>query len=161
MSKDRLQPAPGLGVYNDSQEHPACTTTLKTHMKPRAAFSALGAFAVVVSACGAAPQATSAPTTGATAESSSPTVAAPKATGQDSSTTVVNGPAPTTVAGSATAPPAATSDPTTTAMAPPVPTRPRPDGEDAPDFTLALGQGGSLTLSAEQKPVYMVFWAEW
>lgn len=37
----------------------------------------------------------------------------------------------------------------------------RPDGRPAPDFTLALGQGGDFTLSSEQKPVYMVFWAEW
>ncbi|MEX0826674.1 MAG: hypothetical protein WD184_08015 [Acidimicrobiia bacterium] len=36
-----------------------------------------------------------------------------------------------------------------------------PDGEAAPDFTLALGEGGEFTLSDEQKPVYMVFWAEW
>lgn len=35
------------------------------------------------------------------------------------------------------------------------------DGPPAPDFTLALGTGGEFTLSAEQKPVYMVFWAEW
>jgi len=39
--------------------------------------------------------------------------------------------------------------------------RVRPDGPDAPEFTLALGEGGSFTLSQEQKPVYMVFWAEW
>lgn len=31
----------------------------------------------------------------------------------------------------------------------------------APDFTLALGEGGSYTLSADTKPVYLVFWAEW
>jgi hypothetical protein len=41
------------------------------------------------------------------------------------------------------------------------PERLRPEGPDAPDFTLALGQGGEFTLSEEQKPVYMVFWAEW
>lgn len=35
------------------------------------------------------------------------------------------------------------------------------DGPPAPDFTLALGNGGEFTLSAEQKPVYLVFWAEW
>jgi hypothetical protein len=35
------------------------------------------------------------------------------------------------------------------------------DGPEAPDFTLALGSGETFTLSAEQKPVYMVFWAEW
>jgi hypothetical protein len=31
----------------------------------------------------------------------------------------------------------------------------------APDFTLALGDGGSFTLSEGEKPVYLVFWAEW
>ncbi len=36
-----------------------------------------------------------------------------------------------------------------------------PDGPAAPDFTMALADGSSFTLSAEQKPVYMVFWAEW
>ena len=40
-------------------------------------------------------------------------------------------------------------------------TRVRPDGRDAPDFVLALGQGGEFSLSDEEKPVYMVFWAEW
>jgi hypothetical protein len=35
------------------------------------------------------------------------------------------------------------------------------DGPPAPDFRLALGDGGEFTLSAEQKPVYLVFWAEW
>ena len=36
------------------------------------------------------------------------------------------------------------------------------DGPPAPDFTLVLGEGeGEFTLSAEQKPVYLVFWAEW
>jgi len=31
----------------------------------------------------------------------------------------------------------------------------------APDFTLKLGEGGSYTLSAGERPVYLVFWAEW
>jgi hypothetical protein len=31
----------------------------------------------------------------------------------------------------------------------------------APDFTLELGDGGSYTLSEGEKPVYLVFWAEW
>ena len=34
-------------------------------------------------------------------------------------------------------------------------------GEVAPDFTLALGEGGTFTLSEENKPVLLVFWAEW
>ncbi len=40
-------------------------------------------------------------------------------------------------------------------------TRVRPDGPDAPDFVLALGQGGEFSLADEARPVYMVFWAEW
>lgn len=31
----------------------------------------------------------------------------------------------------------------------------------APDFTLELGDGGEYTLSEAEKPVYLVFWAEW
>ena len=31
----------------------------------------------------------------------------------------------------------------------------------APDFTLELGDGDSFTLSEGEKPVYLVFWAEW
>lgn len=31
----------------------------------------------------------------------------------------------------------------------------------APDFTLELSDGGSYTLSEAEKPVYLVFWAEW
>jgi hypothetical protein len=40
---------------------------------------------------------------------------------------------------------------------------PPPEGPPAPDFTLALGEGGSdtFTLSQESKPVFMIFWAEW
>jgi cytochrome oxidase Cu insertion factor (SCO1/SenC/PrrC family) len=35
------------------------------------------------------------------------------------------------------------------------------DGPAAADFTLALGDGSTFTLSEEQKPVYLIFWAEW
>ena len=31
----------------------------------------------------------------------------------------------------------------------------------APDFTLELNDGGAYTLSDGEKPVYLVFWAEW
>ncbi len=31
----------------------------------------------------------------------------------------------------------------------------------APDFTLALGTGDTFTLSEENRPVYLLFWAEW
>ena len=41
--------------------------------------------------------------------------------------------------------------PTTTASGRPV----------APDFTLDLGTGGTYTLYEGEKPVYLVFWAEW
>lgn len=33
--------------------------------------------------------------------------------------------------------------------------------DPAPDFTLQLGEGGSYSLSEGEKPVYLVFWAEW
>lgn len=33
--------------------------------------------------------------------------------------------------------------------------------ETAPDFTLTLADGGVFRLSDEQRPVYMIFWAEW
>ena len=41
------------------------------------------------------------------------------------------------------------------------PARTKPEGRDAPEFALALGQGGVFTLAGEEKPVFMVFWAEW
>lgn len=47
---------------------------------------------------------------------------------------------------------------TTTAPAGPTTTSDRPL---APDFTLELGEGGTYTLSEGEKPVYLVFWAEW
>ncbi len=47
---------------------------------------------------------------------------------------------------------------TTTAPAVPATTSDRPL---APDFTLELGEGGTYTLSEGEKPVYLVFWAEW
>jgi len=43
----------------------------------------------------------------------------------------------------------------------PTETAPPTEGPPAPDFSLALGDGSEFTLSEEQKPVYMVFWAEW
>lgn len=40
-------------------------------------------------------------------------------------------------------------------------TRVPPAGDPAPDFTLALGEGGEFTLSEAATPVHLVFWAEW
>lgn len=54
-----------------------------------------------------------------------------------------------------------TEAPAATPAPGPAATDARPQGPAAPDFELALGTGGSFSLSAEQKPVYMVFWAEW
>lgn len=34
-------------------------------------------------------------------------------------------------------------------------------GPSAPDFDLALADGTTFSLAAADKPVYMVFWAEW
>jgi len=45
----------------------------------------------------------------------------------------------------------ASEGPSTTASGRPV----------APDFTLELNDGGAYTLSEGEKPVYLVFWAEW
>ncbi len=100
---------------------------------------AVAFFGLVLAACG-----------GATVQSTfdtvptSPTTAAP-------STTEAADPGDSTT--STTDPP----ETTTTTSAPVV-----VDGPPAPDFTLVLGDGeGEFVLSAEQKPVYMVFWAEW
>ena len=41
------------------------------------------------------------------------------------------------------------------------PAGPSFDGPPAPDFELALADGSTFRLSDEQKPVYLVFWAEW
>lgn len=35
------------------------------------------------------------------------------------------------------------------------------DGPPAPDFELALSDGSVFKLSDEQKPIYVIFWAEW
>ncbi|GMQ86597.1 MAG: hypothetical protein BMS9Abin07_2182 [Acidimicrobiia bacterium] len=98
---------------------------------------AIAAFAVVAAGCG----------TGQSSEPLSTTVAPPSSIA-----------APSTEAAPA-ADASGTTTPTTEAQ---VATEPViVDGPPAPDFTLALDGGGSFTLSAEEKPVYMVFWAEW
>ncbi len=63
-------------------------------------------------------------------------------------------------------PPAGSEAPGTTRMpdseptdAPP--TTPSFDGPPAEDFALALADGGTFQPSAEEKPIYLIFWAEW
>jgi hypothetical protein len=132
-------------------------STLTEPMKPGVAIAALTVF---LAACGSdtAPRATS-PT------SSTATVPSNMSTTTASVTSTPAVPATATTAaqepGTATTAAATTSDAPTPTPAPTTTTRVRPDGEDAPDFTLALGQGGTFALSEEQKPVYMVFWAGW
>ena len=68
--------------------------------------------------------------------------------------------APGTTATTATEAPA--NDATTSTAAPAESTQPLPvEAPPAPDFTLALDDGSEFVLSDEQKPVYVVFWAEW
>ncbi len=96
---------------------------------------ALVAFGILVAACGGGTA------TQESFETSLPTTAAVAATDEE---------APVTTAG---------IDPTTTTAVP------APavvvDGPPAPDFALALDDGRGFILSEEQRPVYMVFWAEW
>ena len=72
-------------------------------------------------------------------------------------------PAPSPTTATTEAPVAADpGDPTTTTAVPPVASEPIVvEGPPAPDFALALHDGLGFVLSEEQKPVYMVFWAEW
>jgi hypothetical protein len=93
---------------------------------------ALVAFGILAAACGGGT------VTQDSFETSLPTTATVAATDEE---------APVTTAG---------IDPTTTA-APAVVV----DGPPAPDFALALDDGRGFILSEEQRPVYMVFWAEW
>ena len=78
----------------------------------------------------------------------------------DSAVTTAGATAPTEAPATSDAP-AATGVVPGDATAPTTTDRVRPEGRDAPDFALALGQGGEFSLSSEAKPVYMVFWAEW
>lgn len=76
----------------------------------------------------------------------------------DGATTTVPATTAATVPGTTDTPPVtAETDPAATTTT----TRVPPDGEPAPDFTIALGEGGEFTLSEAGAPVYLVFWAEW
>jgi len=67
----------------------------------------------------------------------------------------------------ATGQPAATPATVTTSGGPasaasaPGAAEPLIDGPAAPDFSLTLASGEAFSLSGEQRPVYMIFWAEW
>ncbi|MCI0677495.1 MAG: TlpA family protein disulfide reductase [Actinobacteria bacterium] len=58
-------------------------------------------------------------------------------------------------------PVATTGAPVATTTTAPVTTMTGTGREIAPDFTLDLNEGGSYTLSETDKPVFLVFWAEW
>jgi cytochrome oxidase Cu insertion factor (SCO1/SenC/PrrC family) len=69
-------------------------------------------------------------------------------------------PAPT--AGDTAATTQAPAAPSATTTAPEAaPQAPATEGPAAPDFSLDLADGSQFVLSDEQKPVYLVFWAEW
>ena len=66
---------------------------------------------------------------------------------------------PTTTTATSQAPGAGGEDTSTTLGVTAAP--PQIEGPAAPDFVFALADGSSFSLSDEQKPVYLVFWAEW
>ena len=67
----------------------------------------------------------------------------------------------TTGAPSSTAPTVTTGGAETSTTASTTEPAPQVEGPAAPDFVLALADGSSFSLTDEQKPVYLVFWAEW
>jgi hypothetical protein len=91
-------------------------------------------------------------------------VAAACSSGDEATETVSSSSVATTEAASpgTTATEAPANDVTTSVAAPTDSAPALPDdAPPAPDFTLALDDGSEFVLSAEQKPVYVVFWAEW
>jgi hypothetical protein len=100
------------------------------------------AMAVVATACGDGSQPTAIDLGGAPAATEAP---------GDTQASTETVPATAATAETDPAEPVATEAP-----------RQRPEGPDAADFELALGgPGGTFSLSAETRPVFMVFWAEW
>jgi hypothetical protein len=67
----------------------------------------------------------------------------------------------TSASGDTTATTQATTSLAATTTLPEATTAPATEGPAAPDFSLALADGSEFVLSGEQKPVYLVFWAEW
>ncbi len=99
-------------------------------------------FALVVAACGgdAEPVSSAAPSPSTEATDSSP-----------SSTAETTSPEVSEEEPAATVAPGESTDAS----------EPSVDGPPAPVFELALSDGSTFRLSDEEKPVYMVFWAEW
>ena len=115
-------------------------------MSPRSRWLLLIAvLALLAVACGdAGSEPTAAPTTAAAVVESAPT-AVPPATDPTTATTA----------------PAATTTPPTTEAAPTLLTS-TVDGPEAPNFALTLGTGtDQFVLGEVNKPVYLVYWADW
>lgn len=108
-------------------------------MRPVCAFLALA-----LVACGPQPS-NSGLEPGTTPPETAPTTASASTASTIAAGTTGDGAVPDTPA--ASPPSSAVTDP--------------PVGERAPDFSLALGDGGTFVLSDETRPVYLVFWAEW
>jgi len=104
----------------------------------------VGAMALVASACGGTEAEEGTPSAAVVSTATNGTTAPETPTGAVTTTVVVDGEA------------TSSSDEPAESV-PPLPA----DAPPAPDFTLALEDGSEFVLSAEQKPVYMVFWAEW
>ena len=102
----------------------------------------VGAMALVAAACSGGEATETVPSSSvATTEAASPGTTATQAPANDVTTSFVATP----------------ETPETPETAPALPD----DAPPAPDFTLALDDGSEFVLSDEQKPVYVVFWAEW
>jgi hypothetical protein len=96
-----------------------------------------------------------------TPPSTSPTSVVPATTAPEPASTSTGGLGSTTAT---TVPETTTIPPTvTTTAATATTSSPPPDADlpAAPDFALALGEGGEFTLSEAAAPVFLVFWAEW
>jgi hypothetical protein len=73
--------------------------------------------------------------------------------------TQTQAPAPTVSDGSATQPTA--GSPGSTVTLAPTATAAPAEGPIAPDFTTILSDGTEFNLASHDRPVYLVFWAEW
>lgn len=110
----------------------------------------LAAFALLALACGGSAEQAAEPAAAVTAPVESTTAAATAAPSSQPDATE-----PTAATGETTPMPAAEPEAEAAESGVAI------EGPAAPDFTLALGNGGTYTLSQGAKPVYLVFWAEW